>query len=62
MERIALTVPEMAKSLGIGVNKAYDLLHIEGFPCIRVGGKYIIPIEPLKKWMECAAGKEEPHV
>ncbi len=61
MERIALTVPEMAKSLGIGIYTAYDLLHIVGCRFIRVGGRYIIPIDPLKRWMEAAAEKEEAH-
>lgn len=57
MERLALTVREMADVLGIGVSKAYDLVHVSGFPSIRLRGTYIIPIEALKNWVSTAAGQ-----
>ena len=37
MERLTVTVPEMAQMLGIGRIKAYELANIKGFPAIRLG-------------------------
>lgn len=57
MEKKAYTVAEMAKVLGIGRDKAYDLVHREDFPAIRIGGSYIIPAANLDQWL-LNAGKE----
>lgn len=51
MEKLAVTVPEMAKMLGIGINNAYMLTKRRDFPSIRVGKKILVPVEALKKWV-----------
>ena len=55
--RLTITVPELAETLNIGRNAAYDLCNAEGFPCIRIGKRIVVPIEPLKEWLR-AKGME----
>lgn len=56
MERLTVTVPEMAQMLGIGRIKAYELANIKGFPAIRLGKRIVVPVDQLKKWLEERAG------
>lgn len=58
LERLTYSIPEMAQVLGIGTNKAYDLIHINGFPVIKFGNCYRIPKEALQKWLNEAVGQE----
>lgn len=57
MEKRAISIPEMAQSLGIGRNAAYDLAHREGFPALRVGHRVVVPIAALDKWLDAHAGE-----
>jgi len=52
MEKLAMSVQEMAKVLGIGYSHAYNLTHVKGFPAIRIGRRIIIPNDGLKKWVD----------
>lgn len=54
MEKLTLTVPELAKTLGVGLNAAYDLIHIQGFPVIKIGKRYVIPKTGLDEWLKRA--------
>lgn len=56
MEKIALSVPEMAEALGIGKSKAYELVNMAGFPAVRVGKKIIVSKDGLKRWLEQSGG------
>lgn len=38
-----LTVKQLAEALGIGLNKAYDLVNSRMIGCKRIGKKIIIP-------------------
>jgi len=51
MEKLAITVDEMAELLSIGRNKAFQMIHAEGFPKIVTGRRVIIPLEPLKAYL-----------
>jgi len=53
--KLTYTVPELADVLGIGKNKAYELVRTEGFPVIIIGSTIRIPIEALNKWLNEAA-------
>ena len=55
MERLTVTAKEAAGMLGVGANSMYEIIHRPNFPAIRVGRRYIIPIEPLKRWIEATA-------
>lgn len=52
MEKLTVTVPEMAKMLGIGTWTGYNLIHKEGFPVIWIGKRAVIPVDGLKEWMK----------
>jgi predicted DNA-binding transcriptional regulator AlpA len=57
-EKLAYSVPEMAKALGLGLNIAYDLCNRDDFPAIRIGERrIIIPVDKLRIWLEIQAGK-----
>lgn len=57
MQKLAINVKELAQLLGIGVNAAYDLIHVQGFPVIKTGKRYIIPLSALNKWLDEAGGE-----
>lgn len=42
----------MRQALGIGKNSAYDLLKRNDFPKIIINGRYYIPVDKLKKWID----------
>ena len=58
IERLTVTVPEMAKMLGVTTCTAYNLIHRADFPVVRVGRRAIIPVDALKRWVEAQAGKK----
>ena len=61
MDRLTVTVPEMAEMLGIGRIKAYELANIKGFPAIRLGKRIVVPVDQLKKWLEERVGAGDPN-
>ena len=42
----------LAKVLGVGVSSAYELMHEKGFPSVRIGKRFIVPRDDLKRWMD----------
>lgn len=57
-EKLAISVKELSKLLGIHLQAAYDLTKREGFPVIRVSERRtIIPMEGLKKWLATNGGQ-----
>lgn len=56
MEKLAVSVKEAAQMLGISLNNMYALVRREDFPSIRVGGRFIIPIDSFRRWLD-QAGK-----
>ena len=56
-EKLALTVPEAAKLIGVGLNTMRDLTHADGFPAIRVSAnRIIVPVDGLKAWLATRSG------
>lgn len=53
-----LTVQEAAKLLKISVSKCYEWIHIEGFPCVKVGNIRRIPRALLLEWMNRQAQQQ----
>ncbi|GFI60891.1 hypothetical protein IMSAG049_00040 [Clostridiales bacterium] len=51
MEKLTYSVKELAKVMGVSLNRAYDMTHIEGFPVIKVGARKLIPKAALEKWL-----------
>ena len=57
-KKLTLTVPEMAKLLGISRPVAYKLVRRAGFPAVKVSERRIIvPVEALHRWLDDQAGQ-----
>lgn len=52
MEKIVYTVKEISNLLGIGLPAAYQLVRSDGFPCIKVGKRLVVPIEAFHAWVK----------
>lgn len=51
-EKLVLSVPEAAQLLGISSSKMYEVVRIEGFPCIRVGKRVLVNAKRLEAWLD----------
>lgn len=47
-----LTVKQIQEILKIGTNTAYNLIHSQAFPVIKIGQCYRIPAAPFYAWLE----------
>ena len=47
-----LNADTVAKLLGVSVSSAYELLHEDGFPSLRIGNRLVVPREQLLRWIE----------
>lgn len=51
-DKLTVTVPEMAKLLGISRPLAYELAKRDGFPAVRLSERRIvIPVDRLYEWL-----------
>lgn len=53
--KLCISVPEMAKHMGISRPKAYELANSQGFPAIRIGKRIVIPYAAFADWLQKAA-------
>ena len=51
MEKLVLSITELADVLGISRSKAYELTNVSGFPTVRIGKRIVVPIAALNEWM-----------
>ena len=51
VEKLALSVKEAAAAIGISDRKIWDLINVSGFPSARLGGRVIIPVDDLRRWL-----------
>ena len=42
----------VAKTLGIAPSSAYELMHEEDFPTLRIGSRMVVPKEKFIQWVE----------
>ena len=56
VRKLTYTVKEAAEALGVSVQSVYDLIHSDGFPALRVGGRWKISAELLAEWVRAQAG------
>ena len=54
MRREVLTVSEVAKTLGIGRNSAYELIRQHKLPALRLGRRIVIPRVALQRFLDQA--------
>ena len=57
--RLCLSVPEVANLLGISRGLAYELVHTEQLPVIRLGRRILIPKAALEQMLRQT--KERPE-
>ena len=46
----------VAQVLGISQAGAYDLLHSEGFPVLKIGTRMVVRLEKFRQWVEEQTG------
>ena len=54
---LMLSVPDVAKVLGISRAGAYELAHSKGFPSMNIGSRIIIPRDKFLLWIEKQCGE-----
>ena len=54
-----LNAKTVAEVLGISVAGAYEPLHQEGFPVLRIGSRLVVPKEKFLSWVESQTGGTE---
>lgn len=51
-----LNAEQLARELGISRAGAYQLLHSEGFPTLRIGKRMLVPRDKLAEWIDKNTG------
>jgi len=54
---LMLSVPDVAKVLGISRAGAYELAHSKEFPSMKIGSRIIIPKDKFLLWIEKQCGE-----
>ncbi len=50
-EKLALSVAEASRELGICLKSMYNLTKQAGFPALKIGNRTIIPRDGLREWI-----------
>ena len=51
MEKVTMSVQEMALQMGISLSKAYELTKESDFPIVRVGKRVLITVAEFQRWL-----------
>ena len=46
----------VAKVLGVSISSAYELMHEEVFPSVRIGSRFVVPKDKFQQWVERQTG------
>ena len=49
---LLLTIPDVARRLGLGRTKVYELIAREGLPVVRFGRAVRVSVTSLQQWIE----------
>ena len=49
----------VSRTLGVSPSSAYELLHEDGFPSLRIGSRLVVPKEAFIRWVEQHTGVAE---
>ena len=65
-ERKTLTVPEAARTLGIGRSAAYEAARTGEIPTIRIGKRILVPVAALERLLadsgkDMDSGRDNPN-
>ena len=55
---LMLNVVQVAAVLGISRAGAYELVHSEGFPALKIGSRIVVPKDKLREWIDANAGQK----
>lgn len=55
IEPLAVSAAEAARLLGISRPKVYELIAREDFPAFKLGGRTLISVEGLRRWIKAQA-------
>ena len=58
MEKTTISVAELSIQMGISLPKAYELVKQPGFPTIRVGARFLIPVDAFNRWLDSQSQKD----
>ena len=57
--RLALTIPEAARSIGISVRSLWTKINMKEIPHLRIGRRVVVPVDLLRKWLDEQVNFEE---
>ncbi len=52
-----LNADTVANVLGISISSAYELMHENDFPSLKIGNRLVVPKEKFKQWIETKTNK-----
>jgi len=58
-DKLVYNIGELAEVLGVGLPAARNMIHIQGFPALKVGGRYLIPKQALQRWLDNQANNRD---
>jgi len=63
LEPLAYSIRGAATALSVSPRQIYTLIERDGLPHVRIGGRHLIPVEPLRAWLSAklAAGTGAAH-
>ena len=53
-----LKVEDIQEIMGIGRDKAYRLMHSDGFPSVQIGKTFFVTVDNFMRWMRDYTYKE----
>ena len=51
-----LNANTVAQTLGVSISSAYELMHEEVFPSVRIGSRFVVPKDKFRQWVERQTG------
>jgi excisionase family DNA binding protein len=58
---LMLNVVQVAAVLGISRAGAYELVHSEGFPALKIGSRIVVPKDKLQEWIDANTTQKRPR-
>ena len=52
-----LNADMVAKVLGVAISTAYEIMHENDFPSLKIGNRLLVPKEKFKQWIEIKTNK-----
>lgn len=52
----------VAKVLGVSISSAYELMHEEVFPSVRIGSRFVVPKDKFQQWVERQTGGADENL